>query len=195
MNASKVNWPYWLNQEYIDCAQATLLLHNVEPQKDRERNYRTAEKLSSADHARFQRLCRELHRTTGFNLAPHWMGGTVEKLTPRQFVDFMKSRPEGLPDDLVQAIREEGLDWLEPAPTDQESSQPLSSDKKLDQRLKSNLLVVMAALAEKAGIAWQEKVASIRIKEAVDEFGESISEDTIRKYLREIPGIIRNRTK
>lgn len=57
-----------------------------------------------------------------------------------------------------------------------------------------SLLVIIAALAGKAGIDLKHG-AAVRIKEAVEELGASMSEDTIRGILSEVPEALERRSQ
>lgn len=61
-----------------------------------------------------------------------------------------------------------------------------------ETKKRDSLLVIIAALAEEAGIDI-ERGAAVSIKRAVHELGASMSEDTIRKVLKEIPEALERR--
>lgn len=58
---------------------------------------------------------------------------------------------------------------------------------------RNSLLLIIAALAQKAGIDINQRGAAVRIKEAVDEAGVSLSEDTIRSFVSEAKEVLERR--
>lgn len=68
-------------------------------------------------------------------------------------------------------------------------------DRPLPTRSRNTMLVVIAALCAKSGIDFQARGAASRIVEAVERLGATLTDDTIKKMLDEIPEAIEVRTK
>lgn len=65
----------------------------------------------------------------------------------------------------------------------------------LTQRRKRTYSTLIAALCIKAGISWEGRGAAQRIKEATEEIGAPVSDDTIKSILSDIPDALDSRMK
>lgn len=68
-----------------------------------------------------------------------------------------------------------------------------NAKKDLASRERDTLLLLLAALCNHGAIDWRGRGAAPRIREVVEEFGASMSEDTIRKWLTQMPEAVGKR--
>jgi hypothetical protein len=97
----------------------------------------------------------------------------------------------GLPADRVLVVRTAALNEFEHSidGTKAKDQKPLSPNER------NTLLVLIAALCEEAGIKHQDRTAASEFVRLADAIGVSVSDDTTRKVLRQIPEAIRARSK
>ena len=95
-----------------------------------------------------------------------------------------------LPDDAVYVVRtEEALRFLSSLEERNNQEQPLNT------REKNTLLVLLATMCKQASFDWTERGISSAMEQATEELGVHISDDTIRKVLKQIPEAIESRQK
>lgn len=96
-----------------------------------------------------------------------------------------------LPADGVLVVRTAALSEFEHSIDDTKAKdqKPLSSNER------NTLLVMIAALCEEAGIKHQDRTAASHFVRLADAIGVSVSDDTTRKVLKQIPEAIRARSK
>jgi hypothetical protein len=97
----------------------------------------------------------------------------------------------GLPEDGVLVVRTATLSEFEQSidATKAKDQKPLSPTER------NTLLVMIAALCEGVGIKHQDRTAASKLVRLADAIGVSVSDDTTRNVLRQIPEAIEARTK
>jgi hypothetical protein len=75
------------------------------------------------------------------------------------------------------------------------SNMPARVDRKLTTRTQRTLLTIIAAVCRHTDFKWEERGAAQRIREAAEDLGVSVTDDTILKVLREIPDALESRTR
>ncbi|GAA4405024.1 hypothetical protein GCM10011450_02340 [Advenella faeciporci] len=99
----------------------------------------------------------------------------------------------GLPDDAAFVVRTESLRKLQDRLT--KDDLPDKSEKPLTTRPRNTLLTIINALCEYSNIDIKSRGAAAQIAKLTQELGADISEETILKYLKEIPDAVETRMK
>ncbi|QDF65971.1 hypothetical protein FJQ87_04130 [Shewanella sp. SNU WT4] len=68
-------------------------------------------------------------------------------------------------------------------------------DKPISTNEKNSLLVLIAALCNEANVDWNQRGISTSLTVMTDHIGASLTDDTIRKILKQIPSAIESRSK
>lgn len=123
------------------------------------------------------------------------------KLQRKEYLEYRKERPAednyypagGLPDDAAFVVRTESLRKLQDRLT--KDDLPDKSEKPLTTRPRNTLLTIINALCEYSNIDIKSRGAAAQIAKLTQELGADISEETILKYLKEIPDAVETRMK
>jgi len=97
----------------------------------------------------------------------------------------------GLPLDSVLVVRTKALIEFE----QEISGVQANIEKPLSATERNTLLVMIAALCKKSGIAPQDRTSASQVARLVDDIGGSVSDETIRKALKQIPDAVARRGK
>lgn len=97
----------------------------------------------------------------------------------------------GLPADSILVVRTTSLSTLLDSLTEPQSK----TDKQLTTNERNTLLVLIAALCNQAKIDYQKPGISSAIALATEQIGAPITDDTIRKILRQISSAVESRSK
>jgi hypothetical protein len=89
------------------------------------------------------------------------------------------------------AIMDSSTDQIET----QKFGNDASSDKPLSTKERNTLLIVIAALCKHSHINHQDRGTAIQIADLTDKLGAEVSDDTIRKILKQIPEVLGLRSK
>ena len=96
-----------------------------------------------------------------------------------------------LPLDSVLVVRTKALIEFEQAI----SGVHANIEKPLSATERNTLLVMIAALCKKSGIAPQDRTSASQLARLIDDIGGSVSDETIRKVLKQIPDAVARRGK
>lgn len=97
----------------------------------------------------------------------------------------------GLPPDIVFVVRTKALIEFEQAI----NGVPKTIEKPLSATERNTLLVMIAALCKKSNIAHQDRTSAGEVARLIDDIGSSVSDETIRKALKQIPDALARRGK
>lgn len=97
----------------------------------------------------------------------------------------------GLPADSVFVVRTKALIEFEQAI----NGVPTNIEKPLSPTERNTLLVIIAALCKKSNIAHQARTSAGEVARLIDDIGSSVSDETIRKALKQIPDALARRGK
>jgi hypothetical protein len=97
----------------------------------------------------------------------------------------------GLPPDGVLVVRTQALFEFEQAI----NGVPTNIEKPLLATERNTLLVMIAALCKKSNIAHQDRTSATEVARLIDDIGSSVSDETIRKVLKQIPDALARRGK
>lgn len=96
-----------------------------------------------------------------------------------------------LPEDSIFVIRTATLREFEQSVNDT----PAVTEKPIITTERNSLLTVIAALCDYSAIKHQERGAAAQLVNMTQEIGAAVSDDTIRKILKQIPDALESRTK
>lgn len=117
----------------------------------------------------------------------------------KEFLENQRSRPKEqnyypagkLPDDAILVVRtNEVLRFLTHL-----NSDSISESRVIGSRERNTLLVLLAALCKEAKIDYTERGIATAIEMLTQQIGASITDDTIRKVLKQIPEALESRQK
>jgi hypothetical protein len=90
------------------------------------------------------------------------------------------------------------LPWMQQIqePKKEELMKPkIPPEKPLDTRAENTLLVIIKALCERLAIKTNERGAATQIAKFTQEIGAPVNDDTVRRWLKEIPQALERREK
>lgn len=127
-----------------------------------------------------------------------WRDGRSEisplpSLDVTQSVLFVRAEDLALLRD-TPSLLDESQSALGPAKDARQSVGGGATTSSGETKRRDTRLVIIAALAKKVGIEIGKRGAAVRIREAVDAFGASMSEDTILRVLEEVPEALERRS-
>jgi hypothetical protein len=97
----------------------------------------------------------------------------------------------GLPNDSVLVVRTSAImDFLQSV-----NGEPAKTEKPLSTKERQTLLVLIAAMCKQARLDWKAKGVSVAIASATEEIGAPVTDDTIRKILKQIDEAVASRSK
>lgn len=116
-----------------------------------------------------------------------WKSGDHDKAryVPRYFIDWAVSKGQE-------------IDWLGWATEEgyyADSDKPETAERPLAPRERRSLLIIIAALCDYSDIKHQERGAASQIARLTEEIGATVTNDTIRKALNQIPDALETRMK
>lgn len=114
-----------------------------------------------------------------------FLEGRKGKLEPRHYYPA-----GGLSQDHLLVVRVKALNNFESV-----FNEPPKKERELSTNERNSLLTVLAALCDYSAINVSERGASRKIAEITEEFGAPLTDDTIRKFLRQMPEAVSGRTK
>jgi hypothetical protein len=97
----------------------------------------------------------------------------------------------GLPKDAVIVVRTEALRELEQSV----NGAPNGADKPLTTTERNTLLTIIAALCDYSAIKTDDRGAANQIAKLTEEIGATVSDDTVRRWLKQIPDALESRMK
>jgi hypothetical protein len=96
-----------------------------------------------------------------------------------------------LPEDGILVIRTDALREFEQSINDI----PAITEKPITTTERNTLLTIIAALCDYSAITHQERGTAAQLVKMTQEIGAAVSDDTIRKILKQIPDALESRTK
>lgn len=117
----------------------------------------------------------------------------------KEFFDKQIARPKkenyypagGLPKDAVIVVRTDALREFEQSI----NGAPTGQDKPLSTTERNTLLTIIAALCDYSAIKTDDRGSANQIAKLTEEIGATVSDDTVRRWLKQIPNALESRMK
>lgn len=117
----------------------------------------------------------------------------------KEFLEERRARPAkenyfpagGLPKDAVIVVRTEDLREFEQSV----NGVPRGAEKQVSTTERNTLLTIIAALCDYSAIKIDERGAASQIAKLTEEIGATVSDDTVRRWLKAIPDALATRMK
>lgn len=117
----------------------------------------------------------------------------------KKFLEKRKTRPErenyypagGLPKDAVLVVRTEALREFEQSV----NGAPKGAEKPISTIERNTLLTIIAALCDYSAIKIDDRGTASQIAKLTEDIGATVSDDTVRRWLKAIPDALASRMK
>ena len=129
-----------------------------------------------------------------FEIATYGTAVRVNQRTAEMALSRLFIKKEDFNKWLKKSDRKMPIFWLTESERSTNSS-TMSADKLLTTTERNTLLIIIAALCSYSDIKHQDRGAAGQIAKLTEENGAAVTDDTIRKVLKDIPNALEARTK
>jgi hypothetical protein len=184
-----IDWHYWIHLSEVRIWQAVFLSLEIDPDKH-DPDYRDFDAILAENQGlskRLKLLKSNLHRREFFSAGTLNMGdANLAGVQLPEFAAWAIHVGLSIPPELASIARSPAIPKLETA---------TAEEKPLLTTERNTLLTIIAALCDYSDIKHEERGAAVQIAKLTEDIGAAITDDTIRKVLKQIPDALETRMK